>query len=119
MKDYIDQNALFLQGWSIYLIAVHAECSSCNSWSFSIKLFSDTFSSFGAQKNPFSFAAVRNKDYSPTDESVFSRKVEVAVQLQVLYPLLHPLLLDVCANEKHLLKVYSTKNKILAIFWGY
>lgn len=40
------------------------------------------------------------KDYSPTDEHVLSRKVEVGVQLQVPGPLLHPLLLDVYVKLK-------------------
>lgn len=104
-KEYIDQNALFLQGWSIYLITAPVgrvsgaqkykllELACLLAHEHSIKLFSDTCSTFG----PLNKA----QDHSPTDEPVFCRKVEVAVQLQVPCPPLHPLLLDVCVKGKH------------------
>lgn len=46
------------------------------------------------------FAALQNTFNPPTDELVLCRKVEVTVQLQVLCPPLHPLMLDVCMKVK-------------------
>lgn len=111
MTEYKYQNALFLQVWSIHLITVFVRRMNGEpkhklldqSHDHLIGHFSDTCSSFGPQKTHFYLSAVHKEVYSPTDELVFSRKVEVTVHLQVSCPPLHPLLLDVCVKGKHLL----------------
>lgn len=65
--------------------------------------FQMTCSLFGSGEALFFLLVLHKEIYSPTNELVLSRKVEVIVQLQVSYPPLHPLLLDVCEKGKHLL----------------
>lgn len=99
--------SLFLHVQSIYPIAAFVgrmngvQKSNCRSIAFShdhlIGHFPDTWSSFGPKQPTFFLPVVQNKGQvdSPTDELVLSGEVEVAVQLQVSRPPLHPLLLDV------------------------
>lgn len=97
MTASIYQNALFLSAWSINLIIGRTA-----GWREKYKLhlvghFSDTCSVFCLKKDTL----VHKEMYSPTDELVFSWKVEVIVEVEALCPPLHPLLLHVCERRKH------------------
>lgn len=93
--------------WLLDLLDGWMESQGTNCWTSLTIILSDTFQMLAAvldHKEPTFFLPVVHKEvYSPTDELVFSRKVEVTVQLQVSCPPLHPVLLDVCVKGKHLL----------------